>query len=128
MPVITADAASEAIHTVLAARGVPPADAALQADHLVEGDLRGHSSHGIQRLPVIARRLDAGLAKATAAPTVIEHSAVTLTIDGDRALGPVAAALALDRAVELAAAQGVAVAALRDCGHLGMLEIGRAHV
>ncbi len=50
------------IADVLIGRGVEAKRAAVQTSWLVEGDLRGHPSHGIQRLPTIVGRIESGVA------------------------------------------------------------------
>ncbi|HET8626214.1 MAG TPA: Ldh family oxidoreductase, partial [Thermomicrobiales bacterium] len=45
---------------VLAAAGLPDADAALAAAAIVEADLRGAPSHGVRLLPGYVERLRAG--------------------------------------------------------------------
>jgi len=49
---------------VLEERGVPPADAALVADSLVQADLWGHQSHGVLRLGWYRARLPSGAVQA----------------------------------------------------------------
>ncbi len=121
MPTITSSAAQDVIVDALTQRDVSGGDAEIQAVHLVEADLRGHGSHGLQRLPVIAGRLDAGLTDPRAAPRIELHTATAFTVHGERSLGPIAAATAVAAARERAREHGLALAAIRDCGHLGML-------
>lgn len=49
--IVTPDEELEMIIGALRAHGATAADAPTQATMLVEGDLRGHSSHRIRRLP-----------------------------------------------------------------------------
>ena len=48
---------------------MPPDDARLVADTLVQADLWGHQSHGVLRLPWYLARLKAGVCTAVAAPS-----------------------------------------------------------
>lgn len=109
------------IRDVLARHGATPEDAATQADMLVEGDLRGHASHGIRRLPVLAGRLAAGLAVSAVEPEFEWRGDAALAVDGRRGLGPVVIHRALGMLLERAATTGVAVASIRNAGHAGML-------
>ena len=55
-----ADVESLARQIAMAA-GVPPEDAAVLADSLVDADLHGISTHGISRLNIYIRRIQRGL-------------------------------------------------------------------
>lgn len=105
----------------LAAAGAVPDEAAMQAEQLVEGDLRGHPSHGVRRLPVLVARLRAGLIVSGAGVGCQWRTPGLAAVDGRRGFGPVVAWQAIGLAVERAATQGVAVAAVRGSGHVGML-------
>jgi L-2-hydroxycarboxylate dehydrogenase (NAD+) len=106
---------------VLTGLGVPEAQARDQAELLVEGDLRGHASHGIRRLDMLAQRLRSGAVHAAARPTSTWTTASVLVIDGDGGLGPPMARRAVAELVAKVAETGVAVAAVRNANHLGML-------
>ena len=104
----------------LLAAGVPASPAEVQLDQWLEAELRGQPSHGLLRLPRIVERIHAGLAdpSATGAPTWTDN---LLSVDGQRGLGPVIAHRALDLILRRAAESGVAVAAISNSNHLGML-------
>jgi L-2-hydroxycarboxylate dehydrogenase (NAD+) len=106
---------------VLASHGVPAVPAALQSEWLAEADLRGHPSHGIQRLPVIVARIREGLIDPRAKPSIDWTRDAYAVIDGDRGIGPWVGTKAIDAAAERAARTGVAVAAVHNANHLGML-------
>lgn len=105
----------------LADQGVPPGPADVQADLLIEAELRGLPSHGVQRLPRLVARLRAGLASPTASGQRTEIRPGVATIDGQRGLGPVVMMRALDDLAAVAMAQGIALAAIRNANHIGML-------
>ncbi len=111
------------INSVLDAHGAAAEPAALQAHWLVEADLRGHRSHGLQRLPVIARRIDAGLSRPNAEPTLEWRTPSAAVIDGNRTLGPTAGMFAVERITERVATTGIALAAVRNANHLGLLAL-----
>ncbi len=106
---------------VLAALGVPAADAWLQAHWLVEGDRRGYGSHGIQRLPLLAQRIQRGVADPVAQPSFAWRSDSLLDVDGNRGLGPVVAMRALEEAYLASSTTGVVLVAISNANHLGML-------
>lgn len=107
--------------SVLVARGARADAAEIQAQHLVEGELRGHPSHGVRRLAVLAERIDAGLLDPRAEPEMTWTATGALRVDGARGFGPPAAFRAIDALVERLPEAGVAVASLRRTHHLGML-------
>ena len=106
---------------VLTGLGVPEAAAREQAELLLEGDLRGHASHGLRRLDMLAQRLRSGAVRASARPTSTWTTASVLVVDGDGGLGPPVARRAVEELLNKVAETGVAVAAVRNANHLGML-------
>ncbi|WP_181708554.1 Ldh family oxidoreductase [Chthonobacter rhizosphaerae] len=106
---------------LLRQRGVPDRAASIQADVLVEAELRGHPSHGLQRLPRLLLRIERGLADPVAEGAFSWRSDAVLDGDGCKGLGPVVAFAAIDRLLERVERTGVAVAAIRNAQHLGML-------
>jgi LDH2 family malate/lactate/ureidoglycolate dehydrogenase len=106
---------------VLTALGVPEPAAREQAELLLEGDLRGHASHGIRRLDMLAQRLVSGAARAEARPTSIWTTTSVLVVDGNGGLGPPVARHAVEELLGRVGETGVAVAAVRNANHLGML-------
>ena len=106
---------------VLTGLGVPEAAARDQAELLLEGDLRGHASHGIRRLDMLVQRLRSGAVNAGARPTSTWTTSSVLVVDGDGSLGPPVARQAVEQLVSRVAETGVAVAAVRNANHLGML-------
>jgi LDH2 family malate/lactate/ureidoglycolate dehydrogenase len=105
---------------MLAAAGVPEADAAFVAGCLVQAELWGHPSHGMLRLGWYVARIRAGVVDPRATPeTVADHGAVAV-LDGREGLGHVLAAAAARDAVRRAAEHGVGVVAVRNSNHFGM--------
>jgi LDH2 family malate/lactate/ureidoglycolate dehydrogenase len=100
---------------------VPESAALVQAEVLVEGELRGHPSHGLLRLPTIVRRIERGLIDPRATGELSWRADGFLAVDGQDGLGPVVGQRALQAICERAARTGVAVAAMRRTSHLGML-------
>ena len=104
----------------LAKVGTPDANGRLQVSLLLEAELRGHASHGLLRLPRLIERIASGVADAEATGKHVWRGNL-LDVDGQNGLGPVVAMAALDAVSDRAREAGVAVAAIRDCNHLGML-------
>lgn len=106
---------------VLVRVGVPADAARVQAEHLVEAELRGHPSHGLRRLVMLVRRIEAGLIDPRAQPSLLWRTDAALTVDGAGGLGPVTAYRAIDALVGRLPTTGIAIATLHDTHHLGML-------
>ena len=122
---VKVDAAEEQKLTVDVLRllGAGEDEAADQAWVLVEGDLRGRPSHGVQRLPVIAQRIRRGLIRPDAKHTATWTAEAMLTVDGAHGFGPHIALRAAEAISGRAASTGVAAAAMRNASHLGMLAV-----
>ena len=106
---------------LLEARNVPFANARLQVDLLLEAELRGLPSHGLQRLPLILSRLDKGLADGQARGSGTWRRRSFLSVDGERGLGPVVVMQALQAMRPVVSETGIAIATIRNANHIGML-------
>jgi LDH2 family malate/lactate/ureidoglycolate dehydrogenase len=104
-----------------AGMGMPPQDAARFAEVLVDADLHGVSTHGVSRLNIYLKRIDAGLIDPRAALTVDRQRGSILALDAGNGLGQVQARKALDMLMPLAQENGVAAATIRNSQHFGAL-------
>lgn len=117
---LTADAERQYISAILIACGATEPEAAAVAEVLTEADLRGHSSHGLVRVPLNANLLRSGAARGGARPHIVQETEAVAVMDGDRALGPYAALAAAHEAIRRARERGVGVVALFNCGHIAL--------
>ena len=118
---IAADELEETAARALERVGATPREARIQAVQLCEAELRGHASHGLRRLPVLTERLSKGLI-TTGIPAVHEWTSTSvLLVDGRGGLGPVVGFDAVDAITRRARRTGVAVAAVRNSHHLGII-------
>jgi L-2-hydroxycarboxylate dehydrogenase (NAD+) len=113
---------------VLEKAGVPTALAQTQIDLLLEAELRGRSSHGLLRLPRIVERISNGVAHPTSTGQHTWQGSALLQVDGQNGLGPVVAFAALASICAKAKETGVAVAAIHNNNHIGMLALYAEHV
>src|SRR4051794_10246773 len=67
---------------LLHATGLDPAMASDVADVLVDGDLLGHTTHGLQLLAPYLRELDSGAMRKSGEPTLVAQHAASQTWDG----------------------------------------------
>ncbi len=111
----------ELVEQVFVALGATESIARYQTDQLIEGDLRGHPSHGVQRLPMLVRRIRNGVADPATTGEHVWRNRSVLTVDGGRGLGPPVAMVALESIVARAHEEGIAVASISNANHLGML-------
>lgn len=103
------------------AAGVPAAEANRLAEHVVEADRRGISSHGVMRLPVYTQRMRKGLVNLTAQPVVVHESHAAALMDAQNGLSIIAADEAMKLAVEKATQHGIGMVGVRNSGHCGFL-------
>ena len=108
---------------LLEARGAEHSNARLQAELLVEAELRGHPSHGLQRLPRLLARIERGLVAPNATGIQTWSGSAFLAVDGEAGLGPVVAHAAIEKLVVRVEQTGIAIAGIRDANHLGMLAL-----
>ncbi len=106
---------------LLESAGMRAADAALVADLLCAADLRGVHSHGVLRVPEYLAKLRTGGVDPRGDPAVVSDNGSALVVDGGNSMGQVAAAFAMERAIERAASTNVAMAAVRGSNHCGAM-------
>lgn len=98
---------------------VPPQDARDVSGCLVKAELRGVDSHGMVRLPVYARRLQAGVVNARPAIRVAPSRTGAGLVDGDNGLGATVGSRAMAAAIDLARQHGVGFVGVRNSNHFG---------
>lgn len=103
--------------------GASAENAKVQIRLWVEAELRGHPSHGLLRLPRIIERITNGVADPVTTGRSAWRGDAFLAVDGERGLGPVVAEKALTEISQKAKKTGVALAAINNSNHLGMLAI-----
>lgn len=100
--------------------GCPPADAAITAEVLMAAELHGLSSHGILRVKDIYALWRAGRINTTPNVRVVYETPSTATVDGDGAIGIVAAYFSMQVAIEKARTAGTGWVATRNSNHFGI--------
>ena len=88
---------------------------------LVEGDLLGHSTHGLQLLAPYLREIDSGSMRKSGAPDIIERRSASEHWDGRRLPGPWLVLRALDTAAGMARAHGTGTIVIRRSHHIACL-------
>jgi len=101
--------------------GVPPDEAKLVGESLVQTSVWGIDSHGVLRLTHYLRRLTIGSIKAAAVPVVTRTGPVTAQVHGEDGLGIVHATLAMEVAIEMARESGAGVVGVGHSSHCGAM-------
>jgi LDH2 family malate/lactate/ureidoglycolate dehydrogenase len=114
-----ARALEEFAAAVLAALGLPAADALVTAQAIVRADLEGVETHGLRRLPNYVARLQRGLINPRPQMTFARRRGGTAVLDADNGPGQVAAARAMVEAIRLAGEYGTGWVAVRQSNHFG---------
>ncbi len=113
---------------LLEASGLAADRAATVAEVLVEGDLLGHTTHGLALLPGYLNAVaTGGMAVSGAWETVSDRGASVLW-DGRRLPGPWLVVQAINLALERAAAHGTATVVIRRSHHIACLAAYLARV
>src|ERR1700733_3202460 len=118
--VISSEDVRAIIIHVLSRLGANERESSIQADVLTEADLRGHHSHGLQRLPVLAGRIRKQLIRVNIDPEFKWTADSVLSVDGKDGLGPFVAESALESAKPAVRQTGIVAVAIRNSSHLGM--------
>jgi LDH2 family malate/lactate/ureidoglycolate dehydrogenase len=116
-----AEAVRAAVSDQLKAAGAPAPTAALVADVLVDADVRGHHSHGVELLPMYLDRVRHGGIDPLATPSWVTRGTVVRVLSGNGGFGQLAARQAAVVCAQAAAEHGIAAVAVRDNNHVGML-------
>jgi len=109
------------VHDVFAGMGVPDGDAAVCAGVLVEADLKGFDSHGVNRLkPIYYDRVKARLQSPVTRLTVVREGPTTAVVDGGNGMGMVVAQRSMEMCVRKARELGMGMVAARNSTHYGI--------
>ena len=103
--------------TFLAESGVPPTDAAIIADVLLEAELRGRKTHGFIRLPGIKSRYEQGERTDI---QIDEEKGPCVRVDGGNQPGYLVAYRAMALAIERAKQRGASIVGVHNTSHCGM--------
>ncbi|HEX4882830.1 MAG TPA: Ldh family oxidoreductase [Casimicrobiaceae bacterium] len=108
-------------HALLTRAGMRDDIARDVAAILVDGDLLGHTTHGLAQLPGYLGELDKGTMRKEGEPIVVASHPATAAWDGQRLPGPWLTLRALDAAAAMAATQGSGTVVIRRSHHIACL-------
>jgi LDH2 family malate/lactate/ureidoglycolate dehydrogenase len=107
--------------SLLGKAGLEAEKARAVAEVLVEGDLLGHTTHGLALLPGYLAEIEKGSMTKSGEPRVLADFPAAITWDGNRLPGPWLVRRALELAVERARKNGTCSVAIRRSHHIGCL-------
>jgi L-lactate dehydrogenase len=106
---------------LLTGAGMPDDKAQAVADILGEGDLMGHTTHGLQLLPSYLREIETGSMRVQGEPEVIHEAPAALTWHGRRLPGPWLVLQAMKAATAKAKQCGTGTVVIRQSHHIACL-------
>jgi L-lactate dehydrogenase len=106
---------------LLARSGLAADRAAVVAEVLVEGDLLGHTTHGLALLAAYLDEIAKGAMRVDGEPTVLSDRPAAVLWDGLRLPGPWLTMRAADVAIERARTYGTATVVIRRSHHIACL-------
>lgn len=109
------------VRDALTAAGVPPAQAGIATEVLIESDRRGIDSHGIGRLrSIYIDRIREGILNPVTKIEVVRERKTTAVLDGHNGLGHVVGRKAMEMAVGKARRHGLGMVVVRNSTHYGI--------
>lgn len=117
MPLIDRAALLTFAETLLTRAGMEPDKAATTAEVLVEGDMIGHDTHGLQLMHWYIESLQDGTLNGTGQHEVVADRGAAFVWDGRLLPGAWLLTRALDQACARVADHGIVAAAIRNCHH-----------
>lgn len=115
-PALCAFAASLLRHA-----GLDSEKAAVVAEVLIEGDLLGHTTHGLALLPGYLGEIEKGSMTKSGDPHVVADFPAAVTWDGQRLPGPWLTVRALELAMDRASVNGTCTVVIRRSHHIACL-------
>ena len=100
--------------------GFSPEQSRQITDVLLEADLSGIESHGIQRLIRYHKEITSGMVDVQAQPQVVFETPLSAVIDGKDAMGQVLGVQAMALAIEKAKKSGFGMVTVRNSNHYGI--------
>ncbi len=87
---------------------------------LLDADLSGIESHGVQRMIRYHKEITGGMVTVNAKPEIVKETPVSATIEANDAMGQLVSIQAMDLAIEKAKKTGIGMVAVRNSNHYGV--------
>ena len=105
-------------HTLLVRAGMAPEMATDVADILLEGDLLGHDTHGLQLLASYLAEVEKGTMRGSGSYEVVNERPACAIWDGRRLPGPGLCLRAVEQGIEKARQFGTGTVVIRRSHHI----------
>ncbi len=109
------------ISDALTAGGFTETNSNIVAEHLVDAEMKGVPSHGVNRLGLYIGEAKKGIIDPRAEPIIEQKSSNLISVDGSGGIGIVAMKKATEAGIKLALNSGIAAIAISNCGHTGRM-------
>lgn len=103
---------------ILQAKGYKASDATLIAVSLVDANIRGVDSHGIMRLPIYLKRIEAGLVDTRSRYSYKKKGSVYI-VDAKRTQGQIVGAMCVEKLISLSKKKSIVAAFVKNSTHFG---------
>ena len=100
--------------------GCTPEDAKIATDVFIRAELRGYPSHGMIRIMDYFQLWQKGRINVKPNVKIVHESPSTAVVDGDGAIGMIAAAKSMEIAIEKAKVAGTGWVSTRGSNHFGI--------
>ena len=100
--------------------GFTEAESIQITDVLLDADLSGIESHGIQRLIRYHKEITGGLVQLGAKPEVVFETPLSAVIEGNDAMGQTLSVKAMQMAIDKAKTSGFGMVTVRNSNHYGI--------
>ncbi|KAH7389846.1 malate/L-lactate dehydrogenase-like protein [Pyrenochaeta sp. MPI-SDFR-AT-0127] len=117
---VSASEAKSFVQKILIGNGVQEDNAIIVAKCLVEADLRGVDTHGMNRIPSYMARIREGVLDPRASPTVRQVTRVVAQVDAHNGFGFLAAHMGMAAAIDMAKENGIGLVSVKHSNHFGM--------
>ncbi|KAF2203080.1 Malate/L-lactate dehydrogenase [Delitschia confertaspora ATCC 74209] len=117
---ITASNAQIFVEAILVSNGVPQGNARIVSKCLIEADLRGVDTHGINRIPSYIARIRQGVLDPKASPTLSQVTPAVAQVNGHNGFGFLAAHMGMEAAIKMAQEIGIGMVSVKHSNHFGM--------
>lgn len=121
MPTLSAEKLRATVVRLLRAAGAPEHVASVVARYVVDADLCGYPSHGVNTIPTYIHEATAGRIVPDAEPEVARAGAGFIQAEGRKAFGHYAVDWLLPKLLAQLDSQAVCLATIRELGHVGRL-------
>jgi L-2-hydroxycarboxylate dehydrogenase (NAD+) len=109
------------VYDVFKSIGVPSSDAEICRNVLLDADLKGLDTHGVNRLkPIYYDRVLSGMQKPLTSLRIIKEGPTTSVIDACNGMGMVAAYRSMEKAISKAKEYGMGMTVVRNSTHYGI--------